>query len=63
MLTELGRKGGCLCEPAKKGELRCPLIVRSTSEDVVTGNLFGTLGAINPRWWLPDLLNQALAAR
>ncbi|TWT60830.1 hypothetical protein [Rubinisphaera italica] len=60
MLTELGGKSGCLCEPAKKGELRCPLIIRPTSEDVVTGNLFGTLKAINPRWWLKDLLNQAL---
>ena len=60
MLTELGGKGGCLCEPARKGEMRCPLIVRPTSEDVVTGHLFGVLKAINPRWWLPDLLNQAL---
>ncbi len=60
MLTELNGKGGCLCEPARKGELRCPLIVRSTSEDVVTGEMFGTLKVLNPRWWLPDLLNQAL---
>ncbi|WP_254511383.1 hypothetical protein [Anatilimnocola floriformis] len=62
MLTELNGKGGCLCEPARKGELRCPLIVRPTSEDVVTGHIFGTLKAINPRWWLPDLLNLALGA-
>ena len=60
MRTELGGKSGCLCGPARKGELRCPLIVRPTSEDVVTGNLFGALNVINPRWWLPDLLNQAL---
>lgn len=60
MLTELGGKSGCLCEPARKGELRCPLIVRPTSEDVVTGNLFGTLKALNPRWWLPNFLNLAL---
>lgn len=60
MLTELNGKGGCLCEPARKGELRCPLIVRPTSEDVVTGHLFGTLRNLNPRWWLPDMLNQAL---
>lgn len=33
----VGQWGGCLCEPARKGELRCPLIVRPTSEDVVTG--------------------------
>jgi hypothetical protein len=60
VLTELNGKGGCLCEPARKGELRCPLIVRPTSEDVVTGQLFGTLRVLNPRWWLPDFLNQAL---
>lgn len=60
MLAELNGKGGCLCEPARKGELRCPLIVRPTSEDVVTGQLFGTLKVLNPRWWLPDLLNHAL---
>ena len=62
MLAELGGKGGGLCEPAKRGELRCPLIVRSTSEDVVTGNIFGVLGAINARWWLSELLNGALGA-
>ena len=60
MLSELNGKGGCLCEPARKGELRCPLIIRPTSEDVVTGQLFGSLKALNPRWWLPDLLNRAL---
>jgi hypothetical protein len=60
MLTELHRKGGCPCQPAREGKLRCPLIVRPTSEDVVTGNLFQALKIINPRWWLPDLLNQAL---
>lgn len=62
MLTELGGKSGTFCGPASKGELRCPLIVRSTSEDVVTGNMFGTLRFIDPRWWLPDLLNEALRA-
>ena len=60
MLTELNGKGGCVCEPARKGELRCPLIVRPTSEDVVTGELFGILRVLNARWWLPDLLNHAL---
>jgi len=60
VLTELNGKGGCLCEPARKGELRCPLIVRPTSEDVVMGQLFGTLKVLNPRWWLSDCLNQAL---
>src|ERR1700678_27984 len=60
MLTELHRKGGCLCQPAREGKLRCPLIIRPTSEDVVTGEIFQVLQVLNPRWWLPDLLNLAL---
>jgi hypothetical protein len=36
------------------------LIVRPTSEDVITGNLFQALQVLNPRWWLPDFLNHAL---
>jgi hypothetical protein len=60
MLTELNRKGGCLCQPARQGQMRCPLIIRPTSEDVVTGNLFQVLKVLNPSWWLPDVLNEAL---
>lgn len=60
MLTELNGKAGCVCQPAKEGKLRCPLIIRQTSEDVVTGEIFETLGAINPRSWLPEFLNRAL---
>ena len=60
MLTELWGKGGNLCSHAKSGEIRCPLIVRPTSEDVITGHIFQSLGYLNPRWWLPDLLNAGL---
>jgi hypothetical protein len=60
MLTELHRKGGCLCQPAQEGMLRCPLIVRPTSEDVITGHLVGAFRILNPRHWLSDLLNAAL---
>jgi len=60
MLTELGGKGGSICQEALNGKQRCPLIVRPTSEDVITGHLWGTLSVLNPRWWLPDFLNQAL---
>jgi len=63
MLAEIRRKGGCLCQPAREGKLRCPLIVRPTSEDVVTSNLFQVLKILNPRWWLPDLLNEALGVQ
>lgn len=60
MLTELLGKGGRICQEAIEGRLRCPLIVRPTSEDVVTGDLFLVLRTINPRWWLPDWLNAGL---
>ncbi len=60
MLAELRGKGGDVCRQAKAGEIRCPLIVRPTSEDVVTGEIFGVLEALNPRWWISDLLNAAL---
>ena len=60
MLTELHGKGGRVCEPAREGRLHCPLIVRPTSEDVVTGHLAMAFRVLNPRWWVPDLLNAAL---
>ena len=62
MLTEMRGKGGNLCSHARSGEIRCPLIVRPTSEDVITGHIFQSLGYLNPRWWLPDLLNAGLGA-
>ena len=52
-----------MCEQARSGQLKCPLIVRPTSEDLITGQLFGALRAVNPRWWLPDLLNRGLGTR
>ncbi|SIO63239.1 hypothetical protein SAMN05444166_7287 [Singulisphaera sp. GP187] len=60
MLTELQGKAGNLCSHAKAGEIRCPLIVRTTSEDVITGHIFQALSYLNARWWLPDFLNEAL---
>lgn len=61
--VEMNGKAGRLCEPARKGELRCPLIVRPTSEDVIVGNVFGLLRHIRPHLWLNDLLNAALGVR
>ncbi len=60
MLVEIGRKAGCFCDLAEQGKLHCPLNVRASSEDVVTGELFGKLQLIDPRWWLPNLLNRSL---
>jgi hypothetical protein len=63
MLTELHCKGGRVCEAAQSGQMRCPLLIRSSSEDVITGELVQVMRTINPRWWLADFLNAALGAR
>jgi hypothetical protein len=63
MLTEMLGKGGRICQHAMEGKIRCPLIVRPTSEDVITGHLFQTLRVLNPRWWLPQMLNEALGSK
>lgn len=60
MLLELHAKAGGLCSEAKAGAIHCPLIVRPTSEDVVTGQIVQSLRLINPRHWLSDLLNRGL---
>ncbi len=62
MLTEMHGKGGQICEPARLQQLRCPLIIRNTSEDVITGELVQVMRLINPRWWLPGFLNAALGS-
>ncbi len=63
MWTELAGKGGRLCEAAREGRTRCPLIVRPTSEDVITGHLVGAFRVLNPMHWVPDLLNRAVGSR
>jgi hypothetical protein len=63
MLTEMHGKGGRLCEQAASGQMRCPLLIRSTSEDVITGELVQVMQTINPRWWLADFLNTALGVK
>jgi hypothetical protein len=63
MLVELHTKAGNLCSQAKEGTIRCPLIVRSTSEDVVTGQIVQALKLLDPRQWVSDLLNTALGTQ
>lgn len=58
--VELNNKAGKVCEQARCGAIKCPLIVRPTSEDVLTGNVFGLLRHIRPHLWLNPLLNQAI---
>jgi len=62
VLTELHGKGGQVCEPARLQQLRCPLLIRSSSEDVITGELVQVMRTINPRWWLAEFLNTAVGA-
>ena len=63
MWTELAGKGGRLCEAAREGRTRCPLIVRPTSEDVITGQLVGAFRVLDPMHWVPDLLDRAVGSR
>jgi len=63
VLVELHHKSGHLCQPARDGLIRCPLLVRPTSEDVITGQIVASLRVLNPRLWLSDLLNAGLGAR
>jgi hypothetical protein len=60
MLAELLGKAGKLCHHATEGTIRCPLMIRPTSEDVITGQIMQSLRIINPRWWLPQLLQRAI---
>lgn len=62
MLTELHQKSGNMCQQARNGQLRCPMIIRSSSEDVITGHLVQALRLLNPSWWVPDLLNRGMQA-
>lgn len=62
MLIEQHGKAGTLCQPARLGNLHCPLIVRATSEDNITAHLVHALRTLNPRQWVCDFLNAALGA-
>lgn len=62
MLTELHQKSGNMCQQARDGLQRCPMIARTDSEDVITGHLVHALRLLNPTWWVSDLLNKGMAA-
>lgn len=63
MIVEMKSKAGQLCDQAKNGKIKCPLIVRPTSEDVVTGQIVESLRLIDPRHWVSDFLNAALGTQ
>ncbi len=63
VLLELNGKAGRVCAQAQAGEIRCPLIVRSSSEDVLSGETFGHLRHIRPHLWLAPLIQVGLGAK
>jgi len=62
-LVELHGKAGRVCPQGQSGEIRCPCIVRTTSEDVLTGEVFGQLHHIRPHLWLGPLLDIGTGTR
>lgn len=58
--AEIKGKGGHFCGPAQSGTVRCPLILRPTSEDLITATAFTLLRYLPPGRWLPEILNVAL---
>jgi hypothetical protein len=54
-----GRKAGNVCHRDYRKGPGCPLIVRQTSEDLMTANVFGILRHVRPSLWLRPFLSQA----
>jgi len=53
-------RGKNVCPPNYTRKNSCPLILRSTSEDILTANVFGILKNLDPHVWLKKFLFQAL---
>jgi len=53
-------RGKTVCPPNYTRKNSCPLILRSTSEDILTANVFGILKNLNPHVWLKKFLAEAL---
>ena len=58
-----GRKAGHVCDASYRRGRNCPLILRQTSEDLITANVFGILRRMPPALWLRPLLNQAFRTK
>src|SRR5690606_5672296 len=59
IVVEMHGKQGRVCSRDYRNGNGCPLIVRPTSEDVLTGNVFGILRRLRPSLWLRPLLSEA----
>lgn len=62
-LERNGTKAGRVCDRTYRKGPGCPLILRQTSEDVLTGNVFGILRRIRPSLWLRPFLNHAFRTK
>jgi hypothetical protein len=55
--------GKKVCPPNYIRKSNCPLIVRSTSEDLFSSNVFSILKNLDPKIWLTRLLGEAIKGR
>lgn len=62
-LAQGGKKVGHVCSRDYRRGNNCPLILRTTSEDILTANVFGILRRLCPSLWLRPLLNAAFRTK
>jgi hypothetical protein len=62
-MAQRGRKAGHVCSRDYRNGPNCPLILRTTSEDAMTANVFGILRRLRPSLWLRPLLNHAFRTK
>jgi hypothetical protein len=55
--------GKKVCPPNYVRKSNCPLIVRTTSEDLLTANVFGILKNLDPKIWLRNFLGEAIKGK
>jgi hypothetical protein len=64
LIFELCKKTGKkVCPPNHVRTGNCPMIVRTTSEDLLTANVFGILKNLDANIWLPKFLGEAIKGR
>jgi hypothetical protein len=64
IIFELFKSSGKkVCPPNYVRKSNCPLIVRTTSEDLLTANVFGILKNLDPKVWLRRFLGEAIKGR
>lgn len=64
IIFELYKSSGKkVCPPNYVRKSNCPLIVRGTSEDLLTSNVFGILKNLDPKIWLRRFLGEAIKGK